>query len=312
MNVLPFIMVLLGAVLWGTTGTAQTFLPEHVHPMVVGTFRLAGGGLVLLLAALSMRQVRFGDWAWGPTILAAVAMAAFQPFFFGSVRLTGVAVGTVTGIGSAPVFAGLLDWILLKRRPAKKWMLATTLAIGGSALLLLTGDNVSVNPAGVALALGAGLTFAVYSMMSKTVLEFAEPSAAVGVVFTISALLLSPVLFIFPLDGVATREGISVVLYIAIAATAVAYFLYTSGLKALPASTAVTLALAEPLTAAILGVLIVGERLGFFAWTGIGLILAGLIVLAFGGKLKTNEEKQIERLRKGIDRAKELDRDIRP
>ncbi|SIT75151.1 drug/metabolite transporter, DME family [Edaphobacillus lindanitolerans] len=309
---MPFIMVLLGAILWGTTGTAQTYLPESVHPMTVGTFRLAGGGLILLIAALSMRQVSFRDWAWGPTIVAAVAMAAFQPFFFGSVRLTGVALGTVTGIGSAPVFAGLLDWVLLKRRPSKKWVAATVLAITGCALLLLTGDDVSVNPAGIALALGAGLTFAIYSMTSKTVLEFSEPSAAVGVIFTISSILLAPVLFIFPLEGVATREGASVILYIAVAATAVAYFLYSSGLKALPASTAVTLALAEPLTAAVLGVLIVGERLGFFAWTGVGLILAGLIVLAVGGKVKSKEEKQIERLRNGIERTKELDRDIRP
>ncbi|WP_052455682.1 EamA family transporter [Bhargavaea cecembensis] len=302
MNVLPFIMVLFGAILWGTTGTAQSYLPESVHPMTVGALRLAGGGLVLLLAAASMRQINFRGWAWGPAIVAAIAMAAFQPFFFGSVRLTGVAVGTVTGIGSAPVFAGLLDWVLLKRRPSKKWMAATALAIAGCALLLLTGDEVSVNPSGVGLALGAGLTFAIYSMTSKTVLESAEPSAAVGVVFTLSALLLSPVLFIYPLDGVMSTEGVSVVLYIAVAATAVAYFLYSSGLKSLPASTAVTLALAEPLTAAVLGVLIVGERLGFFAWTGVGLILAGLVVLAFGNRSKSKEELEIERLRQGLRR----------
>lgn len=303
MNLLPFISVLIGAILWGTTGTAQSYLPESVHPLTVGALRLAGGGLILLFSAIAMRRVNFGEWPWRATLVAAVAMALFQPFFFGSVRLTGVAVGTVTGIGSAPVFAGLIEWIILRRRPSRRWAMATVLAVAGCALLLLTGDDVSVNPSGVLLALGAGLTFAVYSMTSKIVLEFANPAAAVGVVFTISAMLLSPFLFIYPLDGLRSQEGISVIIYIAVAATAVAYLLYSSGLKELPAATAVTLALAEPLTAAILGVAIVGEELNFFAWMGVGLLLAGLIVLTFGKR--GPDEERTPYFRKQISKEKE-------
>lgn len=303
MNLLPFISVLIGAILWGTTGTAQSYLPESVHPLTVGALRLAGGGLILLFFAIAMRRVNFGEWPWRATLVAAVAMALFQPFFFGSVRLTGVAVGTVTGIGSAPVFAGLIEWIILRRRPSRRWAMATVLAVAGCALLLLTGDDVSVNPSGVLLALGAGLTFAVYSMTSKIVLEFANPAAAVGVVFTISAMLLSPFLFIYPLDGLRSQEGISVIIYIAVAATAAAYLLYSSGLKELPAATAVTLALAEPLTAAILGVAIVGEELNFFAWMGVGLLLAGLIVLTFGKR--GPDEEQTPYFRKQISKEKE-------
>ncbi|MGM9921872.1 MAG: DMT family transporter [Bhargavaea sp.] len=303
MNLLPFISVLIGAILWGTTGTAQSYLPENVHPLTVGALRLAGGGLILLFFAVAMRRLNLGEWPWGATLVAAVAMALFQPFFFGSVRLTGVAVGTVTGIGSAPVFAGLIEWIILKRRPSRRWAMATVLAVAGCALLLLTGDQVTVNPMGVLLALGAGLTFAAYSMTSKIVLEFADPSAAVGVVFTISALILSPFLFIYPLDGLRSQEGISVIVYIAVAATAVAYVLYSAGLKEIPAATAVTLSLAEPLTAAILGVAIVGEELNFFAWTGVGLLLGGLIVLTFGRR--GSDEEKTPYFRKMIRAKKE-------
>ncbi|KZE36897.1 transporter [Bhargavaea cecembensis] len=303
MNLLPFISVLIGAILWGTTGTAQSYLPESVQPLTVGALRLAGGGLILLFFAFAMRQVNFGEWPWRATLVAAIAMALFQPFFFGSVRLTGIAVGTVTGIGSAPVFAGFIEWIILKRKPSNRWAMATVLAVLGCALLLLTGDNVTVNPAGILLALGAGLTFAAYSMTSKIVLEFAEPAASVGVIFTISALILSPFLFIYPLDGIRSQEGISVIVYIAIAATAVAYLLYSSGLKEIPAATAVTLSLAEPLTAAILGVAIVGEELNFFAWMGVGLLLGGLIVLTVGKR--GPDEVEAPYFRKGIRTKKE-------
>lgn len=303
MNLLPFISVLIGAILWGTTGTAQSYLPESVHPLTVGALRLAGGGLILLFVVVVLRQVNFGEWPWRATLIAAVAMALFQPFFFGSVRLTGVAVGTVTGIGSAPVFAGLIEWVVLKRRPTKRWAMATVLAVAGCALLLLTGDSLMVNPAGVLLALGAGLTFAAYSMTSKIVLEFAKPAASVGVIFTISALLLSPFFFIYPMDDLKSQEGISVIVYIAIAATAVAYLLFSSGLKEIPAATAVTLSLAEPLTAAILGVAIVGEELNFFAWMGVGLLLAGLVVLTFGRR--GADETKAPYFRKRIREEKE-------
>lgn len=297
MNLLPFISVLIGAILWGTTGTAQSYLPESVHPMTVGGLRLAGGGLILLFFAVATRQLDLKSWPWRATLIAAVAMALFQPFFFGSVRLTGVAVGTVTGIGSAPVFAGLIEWIILKRRPSKKWAAATVLAVSGCALLLLTGGEISANAPGILLALGAGLTFAAYSMASKIVLEFARPAASVGVIFLISSLLLTPFFFIYPMDGLRSPEGISVIVYIAVAATAVAYMLYSSGLKEIPAATAVTLSLAEPLTAAILGVAIVGEELNFFAWMGIGLLMAGLVALTFGKQRPYEERKPYFRKR---------------
>ena len=57
--------------------------------------------------------------------LAAGGMAAYQPLFFGGVARTGVAVGTMVGIGSAPVFAGLLGLLLRGERPGRRWAAAT-------------------------------------------------------------------------------------------------------------------------------------------------------------------------------------------
>ena len=281
---LSYLLVLLGAVLWGTTGTSQTFMPQTIHPLAVGASRLAVGGFTLLIILLVMRKIDFRNWPWKATIYAAISMAVFQYLFFSSVRLTGVAIGTVVTIGSAPVFSGIIEWIIVKRRPTRVWMSATALAIVGCALLFLNKEGVVVNPIGIAMSLGAGSLFAVYALVNKEVLDYVPAVPAVAVIFSLSALMLLPFLFLFETEGLLTGRGLAVVLYLGIATTSVAYILFSTGLKWIPSSSAVTLSLAEPLTAALLSVLVVGERLDITSWIGIAMLLGGILVLTLSGR----------------------------
>ena len=281
---ISYLVVLVGAILWGTTGTAQTFMPQTIHPLAVGASRLAIGGFSLLVILLIMRKIDFRNWPWKSTLYAAISMAIFQYLFFSSVRLTGVAIGTVVTIGSAPVFSGIIEWLLAKRRPTRVWIMATALAIIGCALLFLNRDGIVVNPVGIAMSLGAGLLFAFYTLVNKDVLDKVDPVPAVAVIFSMSAIMLMPFLFLFETEGLMTGRGISVVLYLGIVTTSVAYILFSAGLKRIPSSSAVTLSLAEPLTAAILSVIVVGERLTGTSWMGIAMLLGGILVLTLSGR----------------------------
>lgn len=281
---LAYVIVLLGAMLWGTTGTTQSFMPQTIHPLSIGAMRLAVGGFTLLLIMLAMRKLDLRNWPWKATIFAAMAMAIFQPFFFTAVRMTGIAIGTVVTIGSAPIFSGIIDWVLTKRRPSRVWLMATILSITGSALLFLNGEGVIVHPAGIAFALGGGLLFAIYTVVNKDVLDRVDTVPAVAVIFSLSAIMLLPLLFLFETEGIWTKNGIFGALAIGIMATSVAYVLFSAGLKYIPPSSAVTLSLAEPLTAAILGVVLVGEQLNATSWTGVAMLLGGIVLLTLGGK----------------------------
>lgn len=281
---ISYIAVLLGAMLWGTTGTAQTFMPQTVHPLAVGASRLAVGGFTLLIILMLLKRIQFRQWPWKATILSALAMAIFQFCFFTSIRLTGVAIGTVVAIGSAPMFSGIIEWLLLKRRPTKVWAIATSLAIVGCVLLFSNTEGMIVHPVGVSLSLGAGLLFALYTLFNKDVLEKQDAVASVAVIFSVSAAMLLPFLFIFETEGLTTGRGIATMIYLGIATTTIAYILFSKGLQHIPSSSAVTLSLAEPLTAAILSVLIVGERLDLISWVGILLLLGGILVLTVGGR----------------------------
>ncbi len=274
------ILIILGAMLWGTTGTAQAFAPPNADPRSVGAVRLAIGGLALLAITLargfSLREVK---WPLLPTLIAGISMAAYNLFFFAGVAKAGVAIGTIVTIGSSPILAGLLGWILRKERPERRWYPATILAISGGILLILPGKTFNVDSLGIILALLSGLSYAVFSIASKSLLENTPPITAMAIVFLLGAIFLSPLLFSADLRWLAELRGWMAALHLGLFATALAYILFARGLVSVPVAKAVTLTLAEPLTAGMLGILLLGERLTGTATLGLLLIAAGLVVL---------------------------------
>lgn len=270
--------------LWGTVGTTQTFLTEGISSFSVAGVRSAIGGGVLLIATIAMRKISFKKWSWKWTILAAIAIALFQSLFFTSVRFTGVAVGTVVTIGSSPVFAGILEWLIWKVRPSKVWGIATILAIVGCVLLFANRGEAVVDPVGVGLALTAGFMFALYTNVSKQLMEREDTLPAVAMTFSMCALFLMPFAARDGFGWLTEGTNLSAMLFMALAATSVAYVLFLGGLKKISSSAAVTLSLAEPLTAAILGVFLVGEYLSPLSWVGVGLLLGGIVVLTVGAR----------------------------
>lgn len=272
--------VLAGAALWGTTGTSQALMPPGADSLSVGAVRILVGGIFLLIWALGGRKIRFrGAWPLLPSLGAIISMAAYQPLFFSGVRLAGVATGTLIGIGSSPVVTGLLGWIFLKERPPRRWYLATLLALGGCRLLIPPGGS-RAQLAGIALAALAGASYSAYTLFSKHLLAERSPVEVSAVVFAGSALLLAPILIARPPVWILSWRGGLVALHLGAVTVALAYLLFTAGLRRVSAATAATLTLAEPLVATLLGVCLLGERLSAGGILGIVLLFGGLSLLA--------------------------------
>jgi DME family drug/metabolite transporter len=280
-------LVLAAAVLWGTTGTAQALAPPTAEPVGVGAVRLAIGGAALLILALTRGALQPGGrWPVLPTAFAAGSMAVYQLCFFAAVARTGVAVGTIVAIGSAPILAGFLGLIVRGERSSLRWLVATVLAIMGCSLLAIAGSSVTIDLGGIVLALGAGAAYAVYTLASKNLVTLHPPDAVTAVVFCLGALFLSPLLFTSDLSWLAQPRGVAVALHLGLVATAASYGLFVRGLMQVPTATAVTLSLAEPLTAGALGVLLLGEQLTSVAGLGTVLLFAGLALLSSGPQVE--------------------------
>lgn len=279
--------ITITSILWGTTGTAATFAPA-AGPLAIGAAALGIGGLLQAIIALpSLRR------AWpklrqriGLVVLGAVAVAIYPLAFYSSMHLAGVAIGSVVSLASAPLASGVLERVVEGHRLSRWWMISAGLGIAGSILLCVSKmDEPTTSPTatvwGVALGLVAGATYATYSWVAHRLMsEGISRAASMGAVFGGGGTLLMPVLIFTGAPLIATSQAFLVASYMALVPMFIGYVLFGYGLTKVPASTATTITLTEPAIAAILAVVIVGERLNSVGWIGLTIIATVLLILA--------------------------------
>lgn len=257
-------------------------------PLLVGWARLAVAAPCLLVIAALFRArpaVARGDGlALGA---ASIAMAAYQVCYFTAVTLTGVAVAALLAICSAPLMIALLAALFLGERLTSAARLSLGMAVAGTALLVIgprgPGEVAGRSLLGALLALGAGLSYAVYAVGTKRLLARTDPLPLAAVTFSLAALLLTPVLLAESSVRRPLAEVWPLLLYLGVGPTALAYILFTAGLRRIPATTAGMVSLLEPLTATVLGVMVFGESLGPAGMAGAALLLAALLRLTRAG-----------------------------
>ena len=293
-RIAPALAVIGASLLFGTTGTAQALGPGTTTPLGVGAVRLALGAAALAALALVRRPAGGRSWRrpLPALLIGAVAVAAYHLLWFAGLRRTGVALGTIVGIGSGPVFAGLIHLVLRRTPLSRAWTVGTALTVAGAALLGARGaGGMSADPLGLACVVGAGLGYAIYAEGAKRAIAAGlDPTGAMAGVFVLAAVLIVPVLAVEPLGWLLTPRGAALGMHLGFVTLGLGYTLYGWGLHRLPVPTVVTLTLAEPLAAALLGVIVLGERLDPRGWIGVALITAGLSLAARGGAEPEREE----------------------
>ncbi|MFE2218965.1 DMT family transporter [Streptomyces canus] len=307
--------VLAASVLWGTTGTAATFAPD-VGPLAIGAVAMGLGGLLQALVAapqIARAASRLRDQR-GTVVLGAASVAVYPLAFYSSMHLAGVAVGTVVSIGTAPLASALIERVVDGRRLTRRWMLAATLGLLGTVLLCVAEAahaaggtrqaSVTTTLLGIGLGLVAAATYALYSWAAhRLITRQTRSRAAMGTVFGLGGLLLLPVLLATGAPLVASWSNAAVSAYMALVPMFAGYVLFGWGLAHVPASTATTLSLLEPAVAAVLAVLVIGERLPVAGWMGIALVIACLAVLT-----TPTHRRSREQLRKPADHDSEVTR----
>lgn len=280
--------LVLASVLWGTTGTAATFLSDDVSPFATGSATMAVGGALLFLVSARTARAAIADprsrrWL----LVGAIGVVVYPLAFYSSMALAGVAIGNVVALGSGPLFAALLEWRVSGLRPTRRWLTAAGVAITGVILLAAGGhgqnspvDGDSV-PAGVALGLFAGAAYALYTFTSAEVIRRGHSSrATMGAVFGLGAIPLTAVLLVTGAPLLAAPSNLAVAGYLALGPMFLAYLLFGRGLRRLRSNVVTVITLLEPLVATLLAVLIVGERLDPLGWAGLAIVVLGVSLLS--------------------------------
>jgi DME family drug/metabolite transporter len=160
------------------------------------------------------------------------------------------------------------------------WFVATIAAVAGIVLLSGVGEAGSADAVGILLSLAAGAAYAVYALSANQLLVYGwTPTGSVAVIFGWSAVGALPLLLLSDPSWLASPEGIVMALWLGLGTITVACLFLANGLRALSASTVTTLGLAEPVTATLLGVLVVHEVLSGRALVGLALVAFGLVLI---------------------------------
>ena len=278
-------MVAAAAALWGTTGTAQSFAHATLASTWIGALRLLVAGLFFAGWLRFVEPVRptraaLAALPWPGIVLAAACMSVYNLAFFAGVRASGVAVGTAIALGSGPMWAGVMQSLVRGAPPAPRWWAGTLLAVaGGVAMIVGRGALGAWSAGGIALCLLAGLSYATYALVNKTLVARAPAGVVTGAVFSLAALIALPIAWALSGPPGLASADFAIVAWLGVMSTGVAYLLFSHALRHISGATGVALALAEPCVAFALAVAIVGERPGWLAVGGLLGVLAGLGVV---------------------------------
>ena len=279
-------LIVCAAMLWGTTGTAQSFSQLTLSSYWVGAIRLLVSGVFLLLwvsvsdiRSLSVRKLT--SLPWPLIMIASFSMCAYNLAFFAGVRLSGVAIGTAITIGSGPVWAGILQAIWVRQLPDRLWWLAVGTAVLGLVIATLgsLSTTTSIPLTGIVLCLVGGLSYAVYALTTKRLVVTAAPGIVTALVFSSAAVFAIPTAYALAGPAIISRPDFMLLLWLGVVATGIAYLLFSTGVQHVNGATAVALALAEPITAVVLAIFIVGEMQTPLSLSGMVIVFLGLCLI---------------------------------
>lgn len=279
--------VVVASVLWGTTGTASAFIPD-VSPLGIGAFAMGVGGILLVLNAKKHLVSDKAKLLSQPKVLfiGSLCVAIYPLAFYSSMRLAGVAIGTVISIASAPFFTVMMERLISNKHITRRWKISFTFGVIGVILLTLGKTHYldvtvasSNQVLGVLLGLVAGLTYATYSWSARQMIENGvNAKSAMASMFGLSAILLLPSLLFTGDNLFLDVKHISVALYMAIAPMFLGYLLFGQALRVIEASRATLITLLEPIVATILAIIIIGEAFSPIGWLGMGLMVICLLL----------------------------------
>lgn len=277
------LLIVAAAFLWGTSGTAQAYAPAGASPAVLGALRIFIAGIFITSFSLFNRRIKNLSEFFSPVLLlTGLCQAVFQFGYFSAIKLTGVAVGAMVAIGCSPVFAGMLGVLFDREKLGIKWFVSTFLAVTGLFLLMAQShESVKIESLGILLALVAGFSYALFTLVAKRLIKTRSEDGVIGVSFLIGTVFMIIFFFIYPLNWILSSNGIGVVLYLGVISAGLSYMCYGRGLKYVKVSTVGTLTLAEPLTAAVLGIFLLNEPVTFFSAAGMLFILVSQIIMVF-------------------------------
>ncbi|MFH7321010.1 DMT family transporter [Desulfurivibrio sp. D14AmB] len=283
--------VVLAALCWGLSGGIGGILTgQGWDPVVVSFYRGAIGFLfVLVWLALHPRGSGLASrrlWFW--SVIAGVGVAGNFAFYFVSIAEGSVAVAA-TLMYCAPVFVYLVSFTLKLERPTLfKWVAIALVMLG---VVLLTGiyeiGAGEVTPLAAGAGLLSGLSYAVFIFGFKYAAPHGSPQAILVIAFAVLAAILIGLADADQTVAVLQTSSWPLFVVLGVVGAGLSFIFYIVGLKHTAPAVASVVAMVEPVTASLFGVVVLNESLAALQIFGMGLILITVTALSVYSSAKS-------------------------
>ena len=273
------------SVLWGGSFFFLEIALRELPPITVMLLRV-GLGALPLLAFLSLRGERLpaGARLWGMFVVLGLLNNAL-PFVLYAFAQLSIESGLASILNATTPLWGVLVAHLFTRderaTPAK--IAGVALGFGGVALMIGAGGGLGGETLAILMCLGATLSYAFAAVYARRFRPLGIPplTVATGQLIGATALLLPLSLMLerpwtVPMPGAATWWSIA---GFALICTSFAYWLYFRLLDSAGATNALLVTFLIPVTAILLGALVLGETLEARHYAGMALIALGLAAI---------------------------------
>ena len=256
-------MILVAAgVIWGTSFAAGKIGVENMDPVLFSTLRYSFAALAIFIALVAMKKFDFSVFRlkglWVIALFNAIAM------LFQNVGMTMTsATNTVLLVDINVIFIAILAVFVLKER-LNRWMLVGLLiGLVGVVVISTNGDLSAIFSGsfeGNMLVFGAGILWAFYVVLLTRELKTTSLLAsATGAVIIETAVFLIPIMLVLTRDYSVESTGTLAALYAGIFCTALAFVMYSFGLKQLGATLSSVILLVEIVFGILFAILLLGE-----------------------------------------------------
>lgn len=277
-------LIIIAAVFWGISGGIADILMEKGWDATVISFFRGAVGLIFFSIWFFSRfkqsrgmSVKLVIWS----ILAGVGVAGNFTFYFLSIENSSMAVAA-TLMYTAPIFVLLISFIFrIERSTWFKWGCIGSVLIG---IIMLTGaydlGSLSVGVIGASAGLAAGLSYALFIFSFKYASDAGKPQTSLTIAFFTFSIILFLTSDQQQLAKAVTSGDIGWFLLIGVLGGGISFILYVFGIRHTTATTASMVAMVEPVTASLFGVLLLGDALTIPQTAGMVLILATVTFLS--------------------------------
>jgi drug/metabolite transporter, DME family len=272
-------------VLWGTGGPLGSLLSRAagMSALAVATYRLlAGGAAIMFVLAAARRGLPRGAAVWRRITVVGLLSALYQASYFTAIALTSVSMATLITIGATPVLVVSVEIFTGRQRVTGRVVVTVLLAVIGLGLLagLPPGRFGLIHVlAGTSAALLSAAGFAAVTLLGARPVAGLDELTMTGAGFTLGGVVLIPLAAaVGGLGFSLTPATLGLITALGLMPTATAYLLYFRAMRGVSAGTAALLSLTEPLTATLLGVLFLGNRLDSASIAGTALLAAAVLL----------------------------------